>query len=49
MSLKRNCKVERVSPVAATNIKNLPRYRVRSIPAAGSRLNEEDSEQINLL
>jgi DNA gyrase subunit A len=48
MSLKRGSKVERALPLTDTSIKNPARYRVRTIPAAGARLNEEDSEQIRL-
>lgn len=45
MSLKRKFKLVRALPAAETSIKNLPRYRVRSIPAAGALLKEEDLEE----
>jgi DNA gyrase subunit A len=45
MTLKRKYKVTKALPVAATSIKNLPRYRVRNIPAAGALLKDEDLEE----
>jgi len=48
-SLKRNMKVERVAPLSETAIKNRSRYLARNIPAAGSRLDEADSEEKQLL
>ena len=43
--------VVKVLPVAETAIKNTSRYRVRTIPAAGARLTDEDrgEEQMSLL
>jgi DNA gyrase subunit A len=35
-------------PASHTSIKNVPRYRVRSIPAAGAILKEEDLEEQQL-
>jgi len=44
MSLKKKARVVRAAPVGETAIQNAARYRVRSLPAAGSTLREEDSE-----
>ena len=51
MSLKGKHKLEKAKPLSETPIQNLPRYRVRSLPAAGALLREEDrgEEQMNLL
>lgn len=51
MSLKKNKVMTEARPLAETSIKNLSRYRVKNIPAAGALLKEEDSEeqQISLL
>ena len=38
-----------VLPLEETPITNLPRYRCRTIPAAGALLREEDGEQLRLL
>jgi DNA gyrase subunit A len=46
MTLKRGSKVERALPLTDTTVKNPARYRVRTIPAAGAKLTEEDSEQL---
>ena len=48
MTLKKNRKLVRAVPLSATQIKNLSRYRVRAIPAAGAILKEEDSEEQQL-
>ena len=50
MSLKKNRLVTEACELSATGIKNASRYRVRSLPAAGALLKEEDSgnEQISL-
>ena len=50
MNLKKHPLV-RVQPLSETPIKNRSRYRVRSIPAAGAKLTEEDrgEEQMSLL
>ncbi|MDR0861782.1 MAG: topoisomerase IV [Oscillospiraceae bacterium] len=48
MSLRYNRLVERVLPLGETKIKNFARYRVRSIPAAGAKVNEDDSEQLTI-
>ena len=45
MTLKRKYKLARALPAAETSIKNAPRYRVRSVPAAGALLKEEDMEE----
>jgi len=45
MTLKRKYKVTKALPVAGTSIKNVSRYRVRNIPAAGALLKEEDLEE----
>ncbi|MGM9522200.1 MAG: DNA gyrase subunit A [Oscillospiraceae bacterium] len=51
MTLKKNRVVSEVQPVEDTQIKNVPRYRVRNIPAAGALVHDEDREeqQISLL
>ena len=50
MSLKGKHRLEKALPLAATPIQNVSRYRVRSIPAAGALLKEEDrgEEQLTL-
>lgn len=48
MTLKKNYRLERVSPMEETGIVNPGRYRVRSVPAAGALLKEEDSEEKQL-
>ena len=45
MNLKPKYKLERVQPLADTPIANQSRYRVRSLPAAGSLLKQEDTEE----
>ncbi len=42
MNLKKNHKLVSAAPLAATAIKNISRYRVRSLPAAGALLKDED-------
>ena len=51
MSLKPRYKLSEVRPLHATGIKNLPRYRVRSLPAAGALLKDEDrgEKQLSIL
>ena len=51
MTLKPKWKLDRAEPLSATSIKNTARYRVRSIPAAGALLREEDrgEEQMTLI
>ena len=48
MNLKPKYKVERVQPLAETPITNHSRYRVRSLPAAGALLKQEDTEEKQL-
>ena len=48
MNLKKNRRVEAVRAPKETPIVNLDRYRVRSIPAAGALLKEEDSGEQQL-
>ncbi len=48
MTLKKKYRLMKALPVSETSIKNIPRYRVRSIPAAGSLLKEEDMEEQQL-
>lgn len=48
MTLKRNHRLLMAVPVSETSIKNLPRYKVRNIPAAGAQLKEEDLEEQQL-
>ena len=45
ITLKRKYKLARAIPVSGTSIKNAARYRVRSIPASGALLKEEDMEE----
>ena len=42
MSLKKNSKLVSAAPLSETVIKNVSRYRVRSLPAAGALLKEDD-------
>ncbi|MBD5162597.1 MAG: topoisomerase IV [Oscillibacter sp.] len=49
MALKPKYRLSEVKPVEETSITNLPRYRCRSIPAAGALLREEDGDQMRLL
>ena len=51
MTLKKKFVVERAAFVSDTQIKNLSRYRARSLPASGALLKEEDrgEEQLSLL
>ena len=42
MSLKKNHKLVTAAPLDETTIKNVTRYRVKSLPAAGALLREED-------
>ena len=42
MNLKKNHKLISAAPLADTVIKNVSRYRVRSLPAAGALLRDED-------
>ena len=42
MSLKKNHKLVAAAPLEETTIKNVSRYRVRSLPAAGALLRDED-------
>lgn len=44
MSLKAKRALVRAVPVSETQIKNISRYRVRSLPAAGAVLKPEDRE-----
>jgi DNA gyrase subunit A len=50
MSLKKNKVVTSVREAAESGIKNASRYRVKTVPAAGALLREEDSgnEQLTL-
>ncbi len=45
MTLKKKYRLIKAMPVSETSIKNVARYRVRSIPAAGSILKEDDMEE----
>lgn len=42
MNLKKNHKLISAAPLTDTVIKNVSRYRVRSLPAAGALLRDED-------
>ena len=48
ISLKKGRKVVLAKRLADTAIKNAPRYRVRSLPAAGALLKNEDREEQQL-
>ena len=48
MSLKAKRALVRAVPVSETQIKNISRYRVRSLPAAGAVLKPEDREEQQL-
>ena len=48
MTLKKGKKVERAADLSDTGIQNVPRYRVRSLPAAGALLKIEDREEKQL-
>ncbi len=51
MTLKAKHRLASAAPLEETRIKNLPRYRVRSLPAAGALLKDEDrgEEQLDML
>ena len=48
MTLKKKYSLSKALPVHETSIKNVSRYRVRSIPAAGALLKEPDMEEKQL-
>jgi DNA gyrase subunit A len=48
MSLKKGRKVVRAEELKNTAIRNVPRYRVRTLPAAGALLKPEDREEQQL-
>ena len=48
MTLKKKYSLETARPLENTAIKNLSRYRVKNIPAAGALLKEEDMEEQQL-
>ena len=50
MSLKKKYKLDRAELLKDSAVRNVSRYRVRSIPAAGALLKQEDTEeqQMNL-
>ena len=48
MNLKPRYHLEAVKPLEETAIANFSRYRVRSIPAAGALVREEDAEEQQL-
>ena len=45
MTMKAKRKLKKALPVSETGIQNISRYRVRSLPAAGALLREEDMEE----
>ena len=45
MSLKKKYHLMKAVPISETSIKNISRYRVRSVPAAGALIKEEDMEE----
>lgn len=51
MTMKPKYKLSGARPLHETGIKNLSRYRVRSLPAAGALLRDEDrgEKQLSLL
>ena len=51
MTPKRNQKITAAAVLETTDIKNVSRYRVKSLPSAGALLREEDcgDGQISLL
>ena len=49
MALKARHRLTEAAAVEDTALTNLPRYRCRTIPAAGALLREEDGEQLRLL
>lgn len=51
MNLKPRRRLVKAEPLSEAQIKNLPRYRVRSLPAAGAILHEEDrgEEQLSFI
>ena len=51
MNLKPKYKVATAAPLSETSIKNKTRYRVRSLPAAGALLRDEDrgEQQLSLM
>lgn len=51
MTMKAKYKLESARPLAETNIKNVSRYRVRTLPAAGALLREDDrgEKQLSLI
>jgi DNA gyrase subunit A len=51
MTMKAKYRLERARPLTETNIKNISRYRVRTLPAAGALLREEDrgEKQLSLI
>ena len=48
MTLKPKYHLEAVKPLEETSITNQSRYRVRSVPAAGALVREEDAEERQL-
>jgi DNA gyrase subunit A len=48
MTLKRKYRLAKAIPVLESSVKNHARYRVRSVPAAGALLKEEDLEEQQL-
>ncbi|MCL1829202.1 MAG: DNA topoisomerase (ATP-hydrolyzing) subunit A [Oscillospiraceae bacterium] len=48
LNLKAKYKLQSARPVEETAIRNLSRYRVRAVPAAGALLKEEDREEMQL-
>ncbi len=45
MALKKNRVLTRAMPLGDSQIKNVSRYRVRTLPAAGALLRPEDREE----
>ena len=45
MNLKKNYTLVKAVPLDKTSIKNVSRYRVKNLPAAGALLKDEDSEE----
>ena len=51
ISLKPKYRLDYVRPLEETTIKNVSRYRVRSLPAAGALLRDEDrgEQQLSMM
>ena len=48
MTLKKKYVLDRAIPLAESPVQNAARYRVRSLPAAGALLREEDTAETQI-